>query len=128
MPLDRIPAQKRTPVALRAHITDTLETDFYHLPWNRQLLRAVEGLANQWETELLPAVILLPARTDTAWWRRVAGYPVCLIQGRLRFEGHNSSAPMPSAVFYLGPLSAKTFAKAMTPWGDTYLREPAHAS
>lgn len=43
---------------------------------------------------------LLPARVDTQWWhlcvKRYAD--VYFIQGRLRFEGANNSAPFPSAI------------------------------
>jgi DNA N-6-adenine-methyltransferase (Dam) len=48
------------------------------------------------------AIALLPARTDTAWWRELAEFPVCFIRGRLRFSGQKNSAPFPSAVIYLG--------------------------
>ena len=45
-------------------------------------------------------VALVPARTDTAWWDVLAGGSpaVCLIRGRLKFKGGQSSAPFPSAL------------------------------
>lgn len=53
-------------------------------------------------------VCLLPARTDTAWWHNHIwdarthqphlGVEVRLLRGRLKFGGHNNSAPFPSAV------------------------------
>lgn len=51
-------------------------------------------------------VALLPARTDTSWfhnfvWRATE---VRLIQGRLKFEGNDSSAPFPSMVVVWRPL------------------------
>lgn len=46
------------------------------------------------------AVMLLPSRTDTAWWHN---YVIPLgriefIRGRLKFGGHKNPAPFPSAV------------------------------
>ena len=48
------------------------------------------------------AIALLPARVDTEWWMMLREYPVCFIHGRLKFSGHENSAPFPSAVVYLG--------------------------
>jgi phage N-6-adenine-methyltransferase len=44
-------------------------------------------------------VCLLPARTDTAWWHDycIKG-EIRFIRGRLKFGGHENSAPFPSAV------------------------------
>lgn len=48
-------------------------------------------------------VMLVPARTDTAWWHRAtADARVEYLRGRLRFKGANSSAPFPSALLYWG--------------------------
>jgi site-specific DNA-methyltransferase (adenine-specific) len=44
-------------------------------------------------------VCLVPARTDTAWWHDYAMRgDIEFIRGRLKFGGHNNSAPFPSAV------------------------------
>lgn len=53
-------------------------------------------------------VMLLPARTDTAWWhdyiwdthrrRPQEGVEIRLLRGRVRFKGAPASAPFPSAV------------------------------
>lgn len=56
-------------------------------------------------------VCLVPARTDTRWWRDYVGYydwatktqvnhasEVRLVTGRLRFGGAKNTAPFPSAV------------------------------
>jgi phage N-6-adenine-methyltransferase len=50
-------------------------------------------------------VMLLPARTDTAWWHEyvMGAYELRLIRGRLKFEGAPSSAPFPSAVVVFKP-------------------------
>ena len=44
-------------------------------------------------------VCLVPARTDTAWWHDFATKgTIRFIRGRLKFGGHENSAPFPSAV------------------------------
>lgn len=44
-------------------------------------------------------VCLVPARTDTRWWHEYAVKgQIEFIRGRLKFGGHKSSAPFPSAV------------------------------
>ncbi len=49
-------------------------------------------------------VCLVPARTDTAWWHDYAiKGEVRFIRGRLKFGGHKSSAPFPSAVVIFKP-------------------------
>lgn len=52
------------------------------------------------------AIALIPARTDTAWFRPFKKrFPCCFINGRLKFispDGAKNSAPFPSVVVYLG--------------------------
>jgi hypothetical protein len=48
------------------------------------------------------AILLLPARTDTNWFRKLSNFPVCFINGRLKFSNHANSAPFPSMVVYIG--------------------------
>jgi phage N-6-adenine-methyltransferase len=49
-------------------------------------------------------VCLVPARTDTAWWHDYAMKgDIEFIRGRLKFGGHNNSAPFPSAVVVFKP-------------------------
>jgi phage N-6-adenine-methyltransferase len=44
-------------------------------------------------------VCLVPARTDTSWWHDYCMKGVIrFIRGRLKFSGHNNSAPFPSAI------------------------------
>jgi site-specific DNA-methyltransferase (adenine-specific) len=49
-------------------------------------------------------LLLVPARTDTRWWRHlILQRPLLLFfYGRLVFEGAETSAPFPSALVYLG--------------------------
>jgi phage N-6-adenine-methyltransferase len=50
-------------------------------------------------------VMLIPARTDTAWWHDyvMAASEVVLIRGRMRFGGATVNAPFPSALVIFGP-------------------------
>lgn len=54
-----------------------------------------------YESSLQGAIVvcLVPARTDTAWWHDYAMKgEITFIRGRLKFGGHENSAPFPSAV------------------------------
>ena len=44
------------------------------------------------------AIALVPARTDTAWFRRLDAWPVASWHGRLRFGAAPHAVPFPSAV------------------------------
>ncbi len=99
---------------VRAHQVFTKDDDGLNHEWNgRVYLNPPYGrVAPLWIDKLLheyrsgrttEAVALLPARTDTAWFQKMAGFPVCFIKGRLKFSNSTNSAPFPSAVFYLGP-------------------------
>lgn len=49
-------------------------------------------------------VCLVPARTDTAWWHEFAMKgEIRFIRGRLKFGGHNNTAPFPCAVVVFRP-------------------------
>lgn len=69
------------------------------------------------------AIALVPSRTDTVWFGRLRDYPRCFIRGRLKFSGHENSAPFPSAVFYLGPPEGKArFVEVFGAFGDVFER------
>jgi len=60
-----------------------------------------QWMKKAYESSLLGAcvVCLVPARTDTAWWHDFATKgTIRFIRGRLKFGGHENSAPFPSAV------------------------------
>lgn len=49
-------------------------------------------------------VCLVPARTDTAWWHDYAMKgQIAFLRGRLKFGGHQNSAPFPNAVVVFTP-------------------------
>lgn len=71
-----------------------------------------------WMTE---GIALVPARTDTAWFRIMRDFPVCFVKGRLKFSGMHNSAPFPSAIFYAGQRTEQ-FAEIFGEIGDVYVR------
>jgi hypothetical protein len=72
-------------------------------PYGRQIEAWIEKLCAECECgRLIEAIALLPARTDTQWFKRLRNYPCCFIEGRLTFIGNEDVAPFPSVVFYLG--------------------------
>ena len=50
-------------------------------------------------------VCLIPSRTDTKWWHEhvMQAHEVRFVKGRLKFDGHDNSAPFPSAVVAFRP-------------------------
>lgn len=73
------------------------------------------------EGDVSEAIALVPSRTDTAWFAMLRDYPRCFIRGRLRFSGHDNSAPFPSCAFYLGP-NVGRFVAAFEDLGDIFER------
>lgn len=72
-------------------------------PYGDEIDAWVERTVNAYTSdEVTEAVLLVPARPGSGWWRRLRAYPVCLVDGRLRFVGADAGAPFPSAIFYLG--------------------------
>jgi hypothetical protein len=91
-------------------------------PYGSEIVEWVKKLDEEYRAgRVTEAIALVPARTDTKWWRVLRDYPVCFIEGRLKFSGQENSAPFPSAVFYLG-LSADTFISIFQDIGDVYER------
>lgn len=90
-------------------------------PYGDAIAGWIEKLAREYEAgHVTEAIALLPARTDTRWFRRLAAHPVCFVDGRLRFSGAKAGAPFPSALVYLGPRPA-AFAAACGALGRVYL-------
>lgn len=67
------------------------------------------------------AIALVPARTDTQWFRALRDYPRCFVTGRLRFVGSRHSAPFPSALVYLGADRGR-FCRTFAGLGDVWQR------
>jgi hypothetical protein len=77
-------------------------------PYSRgECYRFVKKAAEQ-QARGATTVMLLAARTDTAWWHEFVwdsafrtfrrGVSVRFVKGRLKFEGHKDPAPFPSVV------------------------------
>lgn len=91
-------------------------------PYGREIIDWVEKLATSYEKgDIQEAIALVPARTDTKWWSMLRDYPVCLVQGRLKFGDAENGAPFPSAVFYLGE-NVSEFYYAFSGIGDIWQR------
>ena len=70
---------------------------------------------------VMEAIALVPARTDTQWFRALRDFTCCFVEGRLTFIGNENPAPFPSAVFYLGDDIDK-FCRHFDPVGDIWQR------
>lgn len=76
---------------------------FLNPPYGRTIGDWVDKLATEFHTGRVDeAIALVPARTDTAWWRALPARLICFASGRLSFSDHDTPAPFPSAVAYLG--------------------------
>jgi hypothetical protein len=91
-------------------------------PYGREIDAWSAKLCESYEHgDVTEALALLPARTDTQWFRRLRDYVCCFIEGRLTFVGNNDPAPFPSVVFYLGDDLGK-FYEHFHGFGDIYQR------
>jgi hypothetical protein len=89
-------------------------------PYGQDIGRWVERLCTQYEAGgVVEAIALVPARTDTEWFERFREYCRCFLRGRLRFSGHENTAPFPSMVVYLGTRAGR-FARVFGRLGDVY--------
>lgn len=91
-------------------------------PYGRGIDAWVEKLVHEHVSGNVPeAVALVPARVDTDWFRMFRDYAICFVDGRLKFSGHENSAPFPSAVVYLGG-NIDGFYEAFKGLGDIWIR------
>jgi phage N-6-adenine-methyltransferase len=104
---------------LRQHWVGNL---FMNPPYGRTIAAWVQKLIDEYDRgSVTAAIALVPARTDTIWFRKFRDWPVCFIAGRLRFSGHENSAPFPSALVYLGEHIDK-FNATFSDVGDVWVR------
>lgn len=79
----------------------------------------------EWEHgHLTEAIVLVPARTETRWWRAIPALAVCFFHGRLKFSGADQGATFPSAALYVGPDPSR-FEAAFADVGLLYRRVEA---
>jgi hypothetical protein len=94
-------------------------------PYGDEIGAWIERLVSEYQRGAFPqAIALLPARTDTQWFKRLRRFPRCFIEGRITFRqpdgsDFSSGAPFPSAVFYLGANPDK-FIAVFSDLGDVY--------
>ena len=100
-------------------------TVYMNPPYGRGIDQWVQKLRDEFYMgNVVAAVALVPARTDTRWFRILRDFPVCFLDGRLRFHNGDDSgdaAPFPSCAFYLGDQDV-LFNEVFAPVGDVYLR------
>lgn len=90
-------------------------------PYGRTIGTWVEKLCTEYtDGSVTGAVALIPARTDTAWFRLLHDQRVCFVAGRLRFSGADP-APFPSAAAYFGG-EPDAFTAAFADLGDSWER------
>lgn len=76
---------------------------FCNPPYGRALAGFVEKAITEYECGNAKEVILLvPASSSTAWFRRLDPYPRCLVAGRLTFANSDMQCPHHSMLVYLG--------------------------
>jgi site-specific DNA-methyltransferase (adenine-specific) len=86
---------------------------FVNPPYGRQIAHWVRKSARE-AMDGVTVVMLIPARTDTNWWhghiwdtekqQPKQGVEVRFLRGRVKFGGHKSGAPFPSAVVVFRPV------------------------
>lgn len=97
-------------------------TVYMNPPYGREIDAWVEKLVNEYEAgEVTEAIALVPARTDTQWFRRFRNYHICFVEGRLTFIGNDDPAPFPSALVYLGA-NVDVFVNVFEEVGDIWHR------
>jgi site-specific DNA-methyltransferase (adenine-specific) len=69
-------------------------------PYSQIALWVAKAFQEKQRRENESIVMLIPSRTDTAYWHDfvMRAYDVRFIRGRLKFKGGKSCAPFPSAV------------------------------
>lgn len=86
--------------AKQNYLRNSLETSllaYLNPPYDQ-----VEQFVDKLISDKVPAVMLVPARTDTAWFYKAAqnAQHIRFIVGRLKFKGAPAGAPFPSALFF----------------------------
>ena len=133
--IDLDPCAERTPtknVPATRHYTAA--DDGLSRPWHGRVFAnppysRVPAFAEKLGAEaegIAEAIVLVPSRTETRWWRAIPASVVCFFDGRLRFtqtgdDTPAAPAPFPSAALYVGPDSAR-FEDAFGDMGLLYRR------
>jgi hypothetical protein len=102
----------------------TADTVYCNPPYGDEIRAFVEKAIAELERGSYSAgILLVPARTDTAWFGLLREYPRCFLTGRLKFwnsaDASVTSAPFPSVAFFLGQ-DATRFVEVFSRLGDVY--------
>lgn len=73
-------------------------------PYGREISKWVKKASEEAQKPHTIVVMLLPARTDTAWFHDyiLGQAAIEFIRGRIKFVGASASAPFPSLVVFFG--------------------------
>lgn len=94
-------------------------------PYGREIVEWIEKVVNEFKTgHITQALVLVPSRTDTEWYRMLRDYPRCFINGRLKFSESENAAPFPNMVVSLG-CDRSQFIAVFGAIGDVYERVTA---
>jgi len=99
---------------------------FMNPPYGRRIIEWVDHLLAEFRSDpTMEAIALLPAKTDTIYFKLLRDYPRCFVDHRLSFDGNGCGrCPFPSMIVYLGPRTEE-FASIFSGLGDIYvLKEP----
>lgn len=89
-------------------------------PYGRSIGKWVEKALGEYTREI---VMLVPARTDTAWFQPLFDHTICFLRGRLHFNDAPTGAPFPSALVYRG-CRPFTFAHTFEHLGSIVMTAP----
>ena len=92
-------------IATRAHSFLSPEGSYLVPKWDRTVKLSCEKILTDYrDGRITEAIVLVPARVDTRWWRLLWGASKrrCLITGRLKFGDSKGGSTFPSALVYLG--------------------------
>tara|TARA_R110000765_G_C18574116_1_gene565468 strand:+ start:114 stop:590 length:477 start_codon:yes stop_codon:yes gene_type:complete len=95
------------------HCRDGLEVQWFcqgwtwcNPPYGRALPAWTRKAAHEKVAHGASSVLLVPARTETRWWRNYVANgadEIRFMHGRLKFSGAKNSAPFPSAIVIYRP-------------------------
>lgn len=76
------------------------ERVFLNPPYGREIPKWVEKAFHEFSGGVEPIVLLIPARTDTAYWHEYifGKAEIRFIRGRIKFGDAHEGAPFPSAI------------------------------
>jgi hypothetical protein len=121
-----VPAQTKfcLPVDGLRQDWSVFDNAYINPPFGRDKKRrtSIYHWVNKAKTELKEAIFLIPAAVDTRHWQSLilnSPCQICLISGRVKFNGAKASAPMACALvhFGLGRKNYDRFDEYFSEWG-----------